>query len=217
LKQILVNNQPLVERAEEDIISTSEPLKMSLKLCCVQVMSLLVFLSSSLVKCEVVQESVFPRRLEAEDFPYYNPNDTYSPSIYVKYGHQLSGMEFGTDMKYLQRVSYAPIGLFALGFLSIFFLDWGLLFRCCCNCCKCEPKRNDEFYARNRTCNYVWFYILCFLVLVFDQLVFIGNTNVDSGVTTTRDTIDAAVNIVDVLYLESYALGEKKYCHLFKF
>lgn len=168
---------------------------------------MIVLFSLLLMKCDAVQEIVSQRKL-ADDFPYSNPNDTYTPSIFVKYGHQLSGMEFGTDMKYLERVSYAPIGLFALGFLSIFFLDWGLLFRCCCNCCKCEPKRNNEFYARNRTCNYVWFYILCFLVLVFDQLVFIGNTNVDSGVTTTRDTLDSAVGIVDVLYLESFALGE---------
>ncbi len=128
--------------------------------------------------------------------------------MFVKYGHMLSGMEFATTMAYLQRALYAPIGLFALGFLAVFFLDWGLLFRCCCNCCKCEPDRKSELYNRNRTCNYAWFFILCFLVLLFDQLVFLGNTEVAKGVVTTKGTVQDAQDIIDGIYVGGYALGE---------
>ena len=33
---------------------------------------------------------------------------------------------------------------FALGFLSLVFLNFGLLFRCCCKCMKCFPRPKLE-------------------------------------------------------------------------
>jgi hypothetical protein len=149
----------------------------------------------------------FTRQLSNDDFTYSNPNDTYSPSMWVDYGHMLSGRDFDTSMDYLMRVMYAPVGLFALGLLAMLFLDIGLLFRCCCKACKCEPDRKGEKYAYNRTCNYVWFFILCALVIIFDMLVFLGNTEVDKGVATTSDAIKETQSIVEAVFSSGTDLG----------
>jgi hypothetical protein len=48
--------------------------------------------------------------------------------------------------------------------------------------------------------------LLCFLALLFDQLVFIGNINVTKGVQTVQSSIDGLLSIVHKILLESESL-----------
>lgn len=150
----------------------------------------------------------FSSRQLSKSFVYDNPNDTYSPSIYVKYGHMISGEDFATDTAYFMRAAYGAVGLFALGIVAWFLLDCGLFWRCCCNCCKCLTPIDDPKYVRKRTCNYVWFYILCFLVILFDMLVFYGNTFITGGVNTTKDSVLSLRQMLLNVHDDSIQLGK---------
>jgi hypothetical protein len=132
-----------------------------------------------------------------DDFTYSNPSDTYSPSQDVKYGHQLTNTDFAANMTYLTRVLYSPIVIFALGFLSLLALLFFLLLRCCSDGMKCLPDPSSETYNRGRLTNTVFFVAFCLLVVVIDQLVFLGNQHIDSGVSAFTDVIDSAQLIVD--------------------
>lgn len=148
--------------------------------------------------------------------PYSNPNDTYVPSSYVKYGHQISGQQFEATQTYAQAAVKPAIGLFALGILSLLFLNVGLLFRCCVPCCKCKPKNelsqgiteveikqinNRRFFIT------VFFFILCIVALIVDQLVYIGNESINTSYNTITSTVDSMSLIFAYLELDSIALS----------
>lgn len=126
---------------------------------------------------------------------YENGNDTYSPTVMVKYGHMLTNKEFEANRAYVERVLYTPVAIFALGALAIFFYLCGLLWRCCCECCRCIPDGDDAQYDYKRTTNTVLFYIFVAFVLIFDQLVFIGNTEIDSGTSTLDSALSRSKTI----------------------
>jgi hypothetical protein len=113
----------------------------------------------------------------------------------VEYGHMLTNEEFEATQAYGQRALYTPIVIFGLGFLSIFFYLCGMLWRCCCECCRCLPDADDVQYDYKRTTNTVFFYIFVLFVLLFDQLVFVGNTEIDKGMTT----LDGALGDIKTL------------------
>ena len=131
-----------------------------------------------------------------DDFTYSNPDDTYAPSDFVKYGHRLTNEDFSATTEYLQRVLYSPIVIAGLGFLALLALLTALLFRCCCEGCKCKPDPSSDHYKKDQFSNTVIFYLLCLLVLVIDQLVFMGNTEIDSGISTFNDALHTTENIV---------------------
>lgn len=121
---------------------------------------------------------------------YDNPSDSYSASMQVRYGHMLTGRDFEANRAYIERALYAPVVIFGLGALAIFFYLCGLLWRCCCECCRCLPDAEDAQYDYKRTTNTVCFYLFVLFVLLFDQLVFVGNTEIDKGVTTLHGSLD---------------------------
>ena len=125
---------------------------------------------------------------------YTNAYDTFKPSAYMVMVQSISGQPFplsmsSIDMTYLIAVFIVPAILFVLGILSMFFFNCGLLFRCCCFCCKCLPKfsadvGNEERVKTlkyHRTTILVFFYIFCFLTLLADQLSYVGNTSITLG------------------------------------
>jgi len=125
-----------------------------------------------------------------DDYAFSHSNISYSPSMYVEYGHKLSTQEFSTSQSYLKRVAYTPAAIFVLGALAIFFYSCGLLFRCCCKCCACLPDfKDDDNISSRKLYNNIAFYALCVLVLVFDQLVFIGNNYLNTGILTVKSSI----------------------------
>lgn len=131
------------------------------------------------------------RRLE--EFTYSNPDDTYKPSVYVTYGSQLTTEEFAINQKYGENLIRAPAALFILGLLAIVSLYLSFICRCCVECCFCGPnyfeEKNEGTCISNRTLNYLFFYLFLLLILIFDQLVFLGNQSVDSGITTMDNSI----------------------------
>lgn len=139
------------------------------------------------------------RLLTDDTFVYYNPNGTYSPSIFVKYGHSLTGETFEADTAYITRALYTPIVIFGLGLLAIVGLYLGMISRCCSESCKCLPDPLSQKYDRNKTVNTVFFYLFSLLVLIFDQLVFIGNDSISSGTDSFQSALTSAKGIVNNL------------------
>lgn len=138
---------------------------------------------------------------------YDDSNDPYEPSDYVLYGHRLTNEDFEANQDYLYRVLYSPIIIFGLGLLALLFLLLALLFRCCCESCKCLPDSTDEHYTRNKLSNTVVFYLLCLLVLIIDQLVFMGNTEVDKGVTTLNGAVLDTQDLVTTVFGDVVVMG----------
>lgn len=72
--------------------------------------------------------------------------------------------------------------------------------------CKCRPPREDkDEFEKQKTLNSTLFYILAILVLVLDQLVFVGNGRVDTAVATLEDS---SGTVKDITY-DMYAGGTK--------
>lgn len=143
---------------------------------------------------------------QLEEFEYSNPNDTYSPNMFVKYGHELTGEEFEASRDYVERLLYAPIVTFGLGLLAFLGVFFGFVCRCCCECCRCLPDVKNDQFEWNRFYNTVAFFFLVFLVLVFDQLVFLGNESMDKGVNTVADSLWGVRNIFDSIDNDSVVL-----------
>lgn len=131
------------------------------------------------------------RRLATDDgYEYVNPNDTYSPNQYVKYGHKLTGQEFSTDMSYLERALYTPIIIFALGLVALILFNLGLLCRCCFQSCRCMPSQeNESAFKRNALILRIFFFLFLLIAIIIDQLVFLGNQDVDTGVKLINDQV----------------------------
>lgn len=147
-----------------------------------------------------------PAQRRLSTFVYDNPNDTYSPNQYVKYGHMFTGLDFEANQEYGQRLIYAPAITFILGLLSFFGLLCGLMSRMCCECGKCMPDVKDDKYEQHRFYHTIVFYVLVVLVLVFDQLVFLGNGDIDKGTKTIDDSILGVRDIFQVLDNDSITL-----------
>eukprot|EP01040_Poterioochromonas_malhamensis_P006362 gene6362-6855_t len=141
-----------------------------------------------------------------DDFTYTNPSDTYSPSQYVQYGHKFTGMKFAVNMKYAERLLYAPIVTFGLGFIAISLTLLGLLFRCCVDSCRCLPNTESVHYERDRLCLTIFYIILALLVLIIDQLVFLGNQSIDQGVKLFRDDINSIDNLLNLMTSDTNTL-----------
>ncbi|RYH05046.1 hypothetical protein EON65_45815 [archaeon] len=151
---------------------------------------------------------IFSRSLAADDdeFVYDNPYDTYSPNQWVKYGHMITGEDFVANQDYVKKAFFSPIITIGLGILSFVGLFFGLCSRCCCACAKCQPESSDPKYEQGKFRMTIIFYVLVLLVLVFDQLVFIGNTNLDKGLSTIVDAVAGFNDILTNLYDSSVVL-----------
>ena len=148
---------------------------------------------SSRILDEVHEDEVIRRSLTTSN--YSNPYDSFVPSQYMVMALSISGQKFPTSMAAASNTSYlfsifmVPAILFVLGVLSLLSLNCGLLFRCCCFCCKCLPNfkpevDNEERMRKlkyHRTTTLVFFYFFCFVAFVADQLSFIGNTSISAG------------------------------------
>jgi hypothetical protein len=143
-----------------------------------------------------------------DDFVYNNPLDTYSPSQFVIYGHKFTGMDFSLSMEYGQRLLYAPIIACGLGFIAIFLTHFGLLCRCCFDCCRCLPDTDSVHYDRDRLCLTIFYIVLCLLVLIIDQLVFLGNQSIDSGIVLIKDDIKTLNNLLKLIVDDSTILHD---------
>lgn len=145
------------------------------------------------------------RRLSTS-FVYDNPNDTYVPNQYVRYGHGFTNQDFEANMEYAKRLLYAPIITFVLGLLAFLGLLCGLISRICCECGRCLPDTKASNYEEQRWQLTVGFYVLVVLVLVFDQMVFVGNEDIDQGTMTIDDSILGVRDIFQVLDTDSITL-----------
>jgi hypothetical protein len=106
--------------------------------------------------------------------------------------------------------------IFILGVLSLFFLNMGLLFRCCyyCFCCKCLPVITPEVeeskleakLQHNRTVILVFFYTFCLLALLADQLSWVGNVYVSKGVDNVKESINGLKTIFIALSVDAASL-----------
>eukprot|EP01038_Epipyxis_sp_PR26KG_P012210 gene12210-16358_t len=124
------------------------------------------------------------------NFVYVNPNDTYVASDYVKFGNEL----FNTVL-YNKSLPYDYVGiqvaalLFVLAVISFFLLNCGLLCRCCFECCNCYMDVVESTGNTYRKCNLISFIILLIFMVIVDQVVFLGNTKVDTAVDTIYDQL----------------------------
>ena len=124
---------------------------------------------------------------------YTNPFDTFVPSSQMRMVATITNSPFPSStsgaMQFALGLIIIPAVLFILGILSLFFLNCGLLFRCCCFCCKCLPKfmhevpneeriRQLKFHKRTTLS---FFFLFCLLTLLADQLSFIGNVSITRG------------------------------------
>jgi hypothetical protein len=148
-------------------------------------------------------------------FNYTNPADPYRPDQYVNIGHLFSRSEVSYDKSYYERdLLIIPLVIFILGVLSLFFLNVGLLFRCCCLCCKCLPTINSDVaesenlakFKRNRTVILVFFYMFCLFALAADQLSWIGNVAVSKGVDNVKESINGLKTIFIALSADAASL-----------
>ena len=142
---------------------------------------------------QVYGDEVWRRSLTTSN--YSNPYDNFVPSQYMVMVLSISGQKFPASMAAASNTSYlfsifmVPAILFVLGVLSLLSLNCGLLFRCCCFCCKCLPNfkpevDNEERMRKlkyHRTTTLVFFYFFCLVTFVADQLSFIGNTSISTG------------------------------------
>lgn len=141
---------------------------------------------------------------------YSNPNDKYSPSSNVQNGHRLSRVEAfgGYDMVYLREVAKSVVLFFALGLLSLIFLNLGLLFRCCCKCCKCFPRAKldatheeaEALVKSHRTATTVSFYLFILFILIADLLVYVGYGSFIAGMETVSDAMDLVALLFQDIY-----------------
>jgi hypothetical protein len=148
-------------------------------------------------------------------FNYTNPADPYRPDQYVNIGHLFSRSEVSYEKSYYERdLLIIPLVIFILGVLSLFFLNVGLLFRCCCLCCKCLPTINSDVaesenlakFKRNRTVILVFFYMFCLFALAADQLSWIGNVAVSKGVDNVKESINGLKTIFIALSADAASL-----------
>ncbi|RYY83405.1 hypothetical protein EON63_11290 [archaeon] len=141
-------------------------------------------------------------------FVYNNPHDTYSPSLYVEWGHKISGADFEATTYYLKQCLYSPLIIMGLGLLSLISILIVICSRYCCAETNVNRLPAGQSHPRNPkpTKTYVYivvaFCLLVLLVVLFAQLSFIGNTRLDKGIHTMDDSVltfkDIAVFLRDI-------------------
>ena len=144
------------------------------------------FVSCGLLIWPIMVMGDMKRRLDGcSDLVYYSPADTYTASQMVNYGHYLSNTEFCRSDEYYDKVLVTPIVLCSLLTFMLLCFFGGMFGRMFHDIFKCRPPREDkDEFHKQKTLNSTLFYIACFLVLILDQLVFIGNHQVDVAVRT---------------------------------
>jgi hypothetical protein len=141
------------------------------------------------------------RKLGSCDIAYYNAADTYTASNMVNYGHYLSNTEFCRSEEYYSKVFITPIVICSICAFMLLCFFGGMFGRMFYDGCKCRPPREDvDEFEKQKTLNSTMFYIMCFLVLILDQLVFVGNERVNKAVTTLDDSASAVKDITYDMY-----------------
>jgi len=158
---------------------------------------------------------------------YSNPNDTYSASSNVNFGHQLSGQTFGaisTDLNYnndptsanapyIEKVLFKPAVIFVLGILTCFILSMTI----CCRCCfaKCRPREipdiddGDIPESISKPLKYRRLFVnviiiaLCIFALVSDMVIYLGNTSLDAGVLGMKDILSYLTDKVKLMKFDA--------------
>jgi hypothetical protein len=87
-----------------------------------------------------MMESMGHRLLSKTINDYSNPNDNYSPSVFVKYGSELTPDDFSVNTDYLTKSLTTSGVVCIVGLICMLLFGCGMLFRCCCTCCRCLPK-----------------------------------------------------------------------------
>lgn len=119
------------------------------------------------------------------DLQYYNPSDVYTASDIVTYGHYLSDKDFCRDKSYLNEIMTVPIVIASIYVFMLLCFLAGMSGRVHYHVFKCRPPKDDNIeYQKQKSINLTLFYILCCLVLILDQLVFVGNFRVDESIKT---------------------------------
>jgi hypothetical protein len=124
---------------------------------------------------------------------YSNPADTFQPSEYMNIALSISDRKVRIDnftTAYIIAFCLIPAILIVLALLTLFFFNFGLLFRCCCFCCKCLPQFDSKtpeddklkVLERHKTVILVFFYLFGIFTLVADQLTFTGNISITKGI-----------------------------------
>ena len=123
----------------------------------------------------------------------------YQPSPYVQYAStipvmshalaKMGGVQGGdprfapTSFKYLAPIVALPATAFLLGILSMFFMNVGLMLRCCFRPCACFPSkatREDNSRRRWRLTASLWLFSCLLLVSV--GLIYLADSNLDLGI-----------------------------------
>lgn len=159
------------------------------------------------------------RHLEStNDDKFWVPssNDTYTPSANVRNGHMLSGQKFSLTMDYFTALLTLPILFLALGIVSWLFTLLGLLFRCCCKCCRCLPKEKGETEEEKvhaiKTQKRGWtglFFALVLAVVIADFLCYYGYDFIDQGVNKFYDAMQLLYKIVNNINLAAYRMNKR--------
>ena len=135
---------------------------------------------------------------------YSNPDDTYSASDNTQRGHMLSGATFFEEKTYLASAVSPSVLFFVLGILSLIFLNFFLCTRCCCTCIRCFPndknktgEEKEKFMTCHRHATYGSFYILIFLALVADAIIYFGKGYLDSGMSSIYSALQDLYDTFD--------------------
>lgn len=143
---------------------------------------------------------------------YSNPADTFQPSQYMKIALSISDSKVQIDnftQAYIIAFSLIPAILIVLALLTLFFFNFGLLFRCCCFCCKCLPQFDSKtpeddklkVLERHKTVILVFFYLFGIFTIVADQMTFTGNISITKGMYMQ---VSIYVYIYASMYISAY-------------
>ena len=119
--------------------------------------------------------------------------DPYRPSSFVQ---NLHAHQFALTSAYAGQVVGAPATLFALGLLSLVFLNCGLLLRRCFRWLRGLPiltpsvEKPEEFINYQRIAVVVFFNAFLILALLMNFLSFIGNGQIDAAIVHFQDGMD---------------------------
>lgn len=140
---------------------------------------------------------------DCTDIDYYSPADTYTASAMVNYGHYLSNTEFCRSSSYYDDATVTPIVLVSIYLFMLLCFFGGMFGRMFYEECKCRPPRDDTAeFEKQKTMNFTLFYIMGTLVLILDQLVFVGNERVNQAVTTMEDSTSLVAHTMQELRAE---------------
>uniref|UniRef100_A0A7S3LZ74 Uncharacterized protein n=1 Tax=Spumella elongata TaxID=89044 RepID=A0A7S3LZ74_9STRA len=141
------------------------------------------------------------------ELEYYNPSDTYTASYIVTYGHYLSDKDFCKNEAYLDEIMTVPIVIACIYIVMLLCFLAGMSGRVYYQACKCRPPKEDNIeYEKQRAINLSLFYILCCLVLVLDQLVFIGNYRIDLSIKTLSGATSSVQDATQEMKTDSQTL-----------